>query len=73
MALRLSMPLFVLPLTLEVTHIGSHSSHGLTSLVATSMRAIACHKRRQECHLSVDMSCKLMVCYTRVHAATMTR
>ena len=44
------------------THSGSHSSHAPTSPMATLMRVIICHKRRQECHLSVDMS--------RVHAAT---
>ena len=35
---------------------GSHLSHGLTSLMATSMRAIACHKRRQESLPSVHAS-----------------
>jgi len=45
------------------THSGSHSSHGPTSPMATLMRAIACHKRWQECfiypyHLSVDIPCK---------------
>jgi len=37
---------------------GSHSLHWPTSPVTTSMRAIACHKRLRECHLSVDTSCK---------------
>jgi len=40
------------------TNSGSHSLHGPTSPMATSMRAIAYHKRLRECHLSVDTSCK---------------
>jgi len=51
---HLSMPLFALPLTVEVTH---HMDRPLISM-ATSMRAIAFHKRWRECHFSVDRSCK---------------
>jgi len=43
----------------QPTHIGSHSSHGPTSPMATSM---SIPKRRRECHLSVESSCKYMVC-----------
>ena len=50
------------------THSGSHLS--LTSPMATSMRAVACHKR----HLSILPQCtypaKHMVFQTSVHAAT---
>jgi len=37
----------------SATHSGSHSLHGPTSPMATSMRAIAHHKRLRECHLSL--------------------
>jgi len=43
--------------------------------MATSMRAIACHRRWRECHLSVDTSCKahgvldLCACSNHTHWA----
>ena len=51
-----------MPLFCVATHCGSHSSHTPTSPMAASMRAIACHKRWWECHLSIDTS--------RVYVAT---
>jgi len=63
------MPLFVLPLAHSQTS-GSHSSHGPTSPMTTSMRAIARHKRLQECHLRVDTSYKAHGVLDRVQAAT---
>ena len=63
------MPLFVLPLAHSQTS-GSHSSHGPTSPMTTSMRAIARHKRLRECHLSVDTSYKAHGVLDRVQAAT---
>jgi len=33
------------------THSGGHLSHGLTSPMATLMRAIECHKRQEECFI----------------------
>jgi len=63
---HLSMPLFGFPLTVEVTR---HLGQPLISM-ATSMRVIARHKIRQECHLSVDTSCKAHGVLDPRHAAT---
>jgi len=41
---------------LVATHSGSHSLYGPTFPMATSMRAIAYHKRLRKYHLSVDTS-----------------
>ena len=55
------------------THSGSHSSHAPTSPMATLTRAIACHKRQQECHLSVDTSYKAHgVCIQQQYSPGMT-